>query len=220
MEKIKEFVTVQSGDGDGYGIGNGIGNGSGYGSGHGYGHGYGNGSGYGIGNGNGNGYGHGYGYGSGVKSINGMSLYNIDGIQTIITSIHKNVAKGLILNSDLTFTSCYVVKQNNTFAHGKTIQKAMQALQDKQFKDMSEEERIEEFLKHFSDTAKKYPVSEFYEWHNKLTGSCEMGRKQFAKEHDIDIDNDEMTVSEFIKITKNSFGGEIIRKLENEVEQV
>ena len=41
-----------------------------------------------------------------------------------------------------------------------------------------------------------------------------MGRKAFADSHGIDIDNDFMTVAEFIKITKDSYGGEVIRQLE------
>ena len=40
-----------------------------------------------------------------------------------------------------------------------------------------------------------------------------MGRQQFAKDHGVDLDG-EMTVEEFIKLTKNSFGGDIIKRLE------
>ena len=40
-----------------------------------------------------------------------------------------------------------------------------------------------------------------------------MGRKSFAKDHNIDIDHDEMTVEEFIKLTENAYGGGTIRKL-------
>lgn len=43
--------------------------------------------------------------------------------------------------------------------------------------------------------------------------SCEMGRKSFAVTHGIDLDNDYMTVQEFIELTKDSFGGQVIRKL-------
>ena len=60
---------------------------------------------------------------------------------------------------------------------------------------------------------KTYPAKEFYIWHNKLTGSCEMGRKAFVKDHGIDIENDSMTVAEFIHLTKDSYGGSIIKKL-------
>ena len=53
----------------------------------------------------------------------------------------------------------------------------------------------------------------FFEWHNKLTGSCEMGRKSFAKNHDIDLNKDEFTVEEFIELTKNDFGRKVIEQL-------
>lgn len=57
-------------------------------------------------------------------------------------------------------------------------------------------------------------VSAFFDWHHRLTGSCNMGRQEFAKEHNIDIENGEMTVAEFIKLTRDSYGGEVIRTLE------
>ena len=39
------------------------------------------------------------------------------------------------------------------------------------------------------------------------------GRKNFARNHNINIDKDKMTVQEFINLTENDFGGEIIKKL-------
>ena len=48
----------------------------------------------------------------------------------------------------------------------------------------------------------------------KLTGSCEMGRREFAKSHGYSMKEDELlTVEEFIELTKNSYGGRVIRKL-------
>ena len=40
-----------------------------------------------------------------------------------------------------------------------------------------------------------------------------MGRQQFAKDHGIDLDG-EMSIKEFIKLTKNAYGGKIINELE------
>ena len=40
-----------------------------------------------------------------------------------------------------------------------------------------------------------------------------MGRRNFAAEHGIDLDKDEFTVDEFIKLCCDSYGGEIITKL-------
>lgn len=144
--------------------------------------------------------------------IDGSNVYVIDGVQTIITQLRNNVAKGFILNDDLTKTPCYVVKHGNLFAHGETLHEAQKALQDKIFEDMDEDERIEAFCEEFNLSV-KYPAAKFFDWHNKLTGSCEMGRKTFCKNHDIDVATAEFTVEEFIKLTENDFGGEIIKRL-------
>ena len=181
----------------------------------GYGYGYGDGSGYGSGYG----YGYGSGYGSGdgiIKSFNQERVYKIDGVNTIIRHIKGNVAKGFILNNDFTLDTCYIVKGNNCFAHGETLRKAQEALEDKLFEDLDVEERISIFVEKFKP-GKKYPAKDFYSWHNKLTGSCEMGRKAFAKDHNIDVENDKLTVGEFINLTKDAFGGSIIRQLAEEL---
>lgn len=228
MEEIKilEFINSGSGRGDSsgngsgdgfgygsgygqvYGCGDGSGDGSGYGSG--YGHGYGDGS--GNDSGSGNSFGDGFGYGSGLKNINGKKIYMVDGIAITISHIHGNAAKGTIVNNDLTETPCYIVKEGKYFAHGKTLAEAHEALQDKLFDKMSIEARIMEFWK-YHKRGIKYPTKDFFEWHHKLTGSCLMGRQQFAKDHGVDLDG-EMTVEEFIVLTKNAFGGDIIKRLE------
>ena len=236
MEEIKILEFISSGSGYGYGYhdnyDNGSGDGSGYGSGYGYSDSYGDGSGngsgsgsgdgyafgdcYGSGNGSGSGSGDGYAfgdcYGSNLKSINGKKIYMIDGIAITISHIHGNIAKGTIVNRDLTETPCYIVKEGKYFAHGKTLAEAREGLQDKLFDKMSIEARIMEFWKYHKKGI-KYPTKDFFEWHHKLTGSCLMGRQQFAKDHGVDLDG-EMTVEEFIALTKNSFGGDIIKKLE------
>ena len=216
MEEIKilEFISSGSGYGYGYGDGYGYGNGYGYGdsSGYGYGNGYGNGGSPGYGDNSGYGNGSGYGYGNGLKSINGKKIYMVDGIATTISHIHGNTAKGTIVNNDLTETPCYIVKEGKYFAHGKTLAEANAALQDKLFEDMPTEARIAAFWKCHKKGV-KYPTKDFFEWHYKLTRSCLMGRQQFAKDHDVDLDG-EMTVEEFIALTKNAFGGDIIKQLE------
>ena len=138
----------------------------------------------------------------------------IDDVQTIIAHIHGNYAKGFILNSDLTLTPCFVVKARNCFAHGETLREAQIALEEKLFDDMDVDEKISLFIEQFPDMKKKYSAQAFYTWHNKLTGSCEMGRKAFVKNHGIDIENDAMTVAEFIDLTRDSFGGSVIQQLE------
>lgn len=236
MEKIKEFLethTVKN-----YGYGYGYGSGSGYGDGYGYGYGYGDGYGYGSGDGYGDGYGsgygsgYGYGYGDGdgygyshelyfgIIKYNSMKVYMIDNIPTIITSVHNNTAKGYIVNNDLTLTKCYIAKGNNKFAHGDTLKKAVEDLQNKIFAEMDVEETINMFTKEFSDIEKKYPAKDFYIWHNRLTGSCEAGRNHFVKENDIDLDKDMFTVKEFIEMTENSFGGKFVKQLKQKLEML
>ena len=220
--KIHEFLKKSYGYGGGYGYGDGDGNGNGDGSGggSGYGYGYGDGNGSGGGSGSGNGYGDGSGYGSGygymIKKAKKHNIYNVNGINTIFYSIHKNVAKCAIFNEDFTFIPCYVVKGSGHFAHGETIKKAMKDLEKKIFNDMGIEEKIDAFLGEF-ELDKKYPAHKFYEWHHKLTGSCEMGRKTFVEKHNIDLGKDEFTVEEFIELTQNDFGGEIIKELKERI---
>ena len=202
-----------NGYGDGDGDGNGYGNSNGDGNGYGNGDGDGSGNGYGNGNGNGNGDGNGYGYGNSLKRINKWPVYMIDDIPTIITHIKGNVAKGYILEFNVYLRPCYIIKHGRYFAHGKTIRKAREAMEEKIYANMDTEEAIERFSAAFEEVDKPYKAKEFYVWHNRLTGSCEMGRKSFAVTHGIDIDNDYMTVQEFIELTKDSFGGQVIRKL-------
>ena len=210
--KIKQFL---SGNGSGNGYGSGYGNYNGYGNGNGNGNGYGwgGGSGSGYGNGNGYGWGGGSGYGWGIKSINGYDVYRVDDIPTIFTHIHGNVAKGYILEKNVILKPCYIVKGNGYFAHGETLKEAQSALEEKIIDDMDIGEKIELFKEKFPDVNKKYTVKDFYQWHHNLTGSCEMGRKSFANSHNINIDNDMMTVKEFIKLTENAYCGEIIKEL-------
>jgi hypothetical protein len=178
---------------------------------------------YGSGSGDGYGYGDGSGSGSGdgdgLISIKNMDVHLIDGIQTIIKSIRNNIAKGFIVNSDWSLTSCVVVKSNNMFSHGKDLHEAMASLKEKLFDGMSTEERIEAFLKEFN-LIDKYKADLFYDWHNKLTGSCEMGRRAFAKNHNIDLENDTFTVSEFVEITKNDYGSSVIKQLEQTIKDL
>ena len=148
----------------------------------------------------------------GIKMINSYKVYKVDGVPTIILSIHNNIAKGKILNKDLTFKNCYIAKGHNLFAHGETIKKALEDLQNKIISNLDVEERIEEFRKQFNKKD-KYKGTVFYKWHNLLTGSCEIGRSSFVSNHNIDLENT-FTVKEFIDLCKNDYGGEIIKKLE------
>lgn len=207
--------------GSDFGYGYGRGDGSGRGDGYGEGSGYGSGSGYGYGSScecsscdcYGDGSGDGSGYVDGVSEYNGRKAYMIDSVATIIDHVHGPVAKGRILRQDLTTVPCYIVKRDGLFAHGKTLREAMDALRDKLFENMPEKERIAEFIKAHK-WGEKYSAVDFYDWHHRLTGSCEMGRREFAKSHGYSLKEDELlTVEAFIELTKDSYGGSVIRKL-------
>ena len=182
--KIKNFLNLS------YGYG------SGYGSGYGYG--------YGSGDGSGDGY--------GVKEVNGDTVYIVDDVPTIIKSVRDNIAQGFILQRDLTLKPCYIVKEQNMFAHGDTLHDAFTALQEKLYDDSTEEERIEAFRKKFPEYDTLYPNRDLFAYHHVLTGSCRMGRESFCKDKGIDLDGS-TTVREFIELTKDSYGGDVICKL-------
>lgn len=218
MESVKKFVAVSYSYGNGYGYGTSYGYGDGmFGVsviGDGIGKGYGKGCGSGYGYSHDDGYGCDYGYSYGIKSFNGKDVFLIDDIKTIITAAFGSTAKGFILENDLTLTPCYVAKSGNTFAHGNTLKEAIDALHDKLFDDMPEEDRIAEFFKTHSPGV-KYPAKDLFVWHNRLTGSCEAGRMSFVRSHDIDLGNDTFTIEEFVSLCKDSYGGETIKKLLN-----
>ena len=204
--KIKEFLSTRSGCGSGSGSGSGSGYGSGDGSN--YGDGYGSGDGYGYGDGYGSGSGDGSGYG--VKKYDGQDVHMIDGVATIITAAHGNIAKGAILQGDLTLTPCFVAKIDGSFAHGETVREAVGYARDKAFEGLPQEERIAAFLAEIKPNT-AYPVMTLYGWHHRLTGSCEAGRKAFAKDHGIDLDGT-MKREEFFELTKDAYGGDVIRE--------
>ena len=234
--KIKKFLAIDmgfgagfgsgsgfgdgDGDGSGYGYGSGDGDGIGYGSDYCYGDGYGYGDGdcdgYGYGSGDGSGYDDGYGYGSSygdnIKVFNGDKVYLVDDIQTIFISIRGNVAKGYILQSDLQLKPCFIVKENNQYAHGDTLRDAFTSLQEKLYDDSTEEERIEAFKKKFPEYDVKYDNGDLFTYHHVLTGSCRMGRESFVSDRGLSLDG-KTSIREFVELTKNAYGGDIIKKL-------
>lgn len=240
-EKIKKFLAVDVGygygDGDGvgscnvYGKGSGggcSGNGDCDGDGSGYGMGYGSDSGLGHGSnystygtyddgndcGSGSLYctGSGTGYGDGIKEINGKEIYMVDDIPTIFKSIRNNIAKGFIVKNDLQFEPCYIVKENNQFAHGSTLKDAFMSLHEKLYDDSTEEERIEAFMKQFPEYDVKYDNMDLFVYHHVLTGSCRMGREAFMSNKGLSLDG-KTSVREFVKLTQDAYGGDIIKKL-------
>ena len=146
-----------------------------------------------------------------------MKVWLVDCVPTIITKIKESVAKGFILESDFSMHSCYIVKGNGYFAHGKTIREAQEALRAKIFEDLEPEEAIEKFMEKFKPNI-KYKGSEFFEWHHYLTGSCLMGRESFVRSHNINLEH-EMSVEEFIDLCIDDYGGDVIKQLKEAWEE-
>lgn len=168
--RIKAFLSATSCHGDGYGRS--------YRYGCGYGGCYGDGYGCGVGS---------YS-GKDVKELNGDNVHLVDGLQTIIKSVHGNIAQGFILKNDLTLQPCYIVKENNKFAHGGTLHDAFTSLQEKLYDGSTEEERIEAFVKKFPDYDTPYSNRDLFDYHHVLTGSCRMGRESFCKDKGINLE--------------------------------
>ena len=227
-EGVERFLSVKTIDGEGcgcgsgdaygyvgrYGYGSGYGPGSGYGTGSGGGGGYDYGNGFGDSNGSGDGDGLCCGYGSkdgsgeggganiyAIKTFNGHIIDYIDGVPTIITNIHNDVASGFIIRFDMTLIPCYVAKAGNYFAHGETLKDAVKDAEAKEVREMPIEERIEKFIEVFGSLDSEHIGKEFYDWHHILTGSCRMGRDKFCKENGIDLTK-KYSVRYFLNITK------------------
>ena len=239
MEDIVRFLSVnygfrsgiRSGAGSGLGSGSGFASGSGSGFGDSPGDGYGDGSGscYSCGYGNGNregygiysgsGYGGGYGNGLGdgcgseayIKSFQGFPVYIIDGVSTIIFSVKGDFARGAVLQSDLIPVPCWIAKRGGFFAHGETTRSAFAAAEAKYRQHLPIEDRIKAFVAAHPDPDAAY--GDLFEWHNTLTGSCELGRREWCKRNGLRPD-DSLTLKDFFRMTKNEYGGEVIRWVE------
>ena len=173
-----------------------VSDGSGSGSGYGYGYGYGDGSGDGSGD------------GDGIKEFNGRKVYDIDNVPTLIYAVRGNVAKGAVIQKDLTLKDCWIAKHGNFFAHGDTLRDAVEAVNAKWRENRPIEERIAEFFKTHPALDDEY--SDLFWWHHTLTGSCEFGRRQWCMEHGYEPTGS-ITLRTFFEKTKNNYGGEVIR---------
>ena len=191
QEKIKAFLSVDNGSGSGYGDG----------SGDGYGYGYDDGAGLGS------------GYGSGIKRFNGQRVYMIDDTPTIIELVKGAAARGFILCDDLTLRPCWIARHGNCFAHGATLKEATRDAIAKWQEDRPLEEKIADFVKAHPDP--DVPYGDLFEWHHILTGSCELGRREWCKAHGYQP-TDKITVRTFIEQTVNDYGGNVIRELAKE----
>ena len=156
--------------------------------------------------------GDGSGDGNGVSEIEGRKVYKVDGINTIITAIHGNVAQGYMIAYNTKLIPCFIVKGNNSFAHGETLHDAYAALQEKLYDNNTEEGRIAVFMEKFPEFDTPYDNADLFAYHHVLTGSCRMGRENFVANHGIDMEGN-TTVRAFIALTEDSYGGDVIKKL-------
>lgn len=164
----------------------------------------------------GDGYGSGYGSGDGVHltSYKGKRIHYIDGIPCYFLSVNKNLlfAKVMVINTnDFHASLQYVFKFNECFAHGDTLQGAKRDAERKYYSQLDVAERIATFNSTFKRYV-LYDAIQFYEWHSTLTGSCQSGKDLFIKQNNISLDS-KMTVDDFISITINAYGGDIISRL-------
>lgn len=197
MERLIDFLSSAdtyfgSGSGDGYGFSDGSGRGDG----------------------SGDGCGRGDGEGRGIEKINGMTIHDIDDVPTIIVSVKNNVAKGYTIRHNTALVPCYVARVHGFYGHGETKEEAYAAAQHKYDENRPMEDRIEDVVKVCPSLDAVVPNKVLYEIHHTLTGSCEYGRDEFAKAHDIDVENGSMTMRDFIDLTRTAYGGEVIDKLE------
>ena len=224
-KKIAAFLSGY-GSGSVYGYDNGSGsgddNGSGDGSGSGYVYGAGDGAGDGAGAGAGDGTGTSSGYGSGSSSgygeriavFHGKKVCYVDSIPCIFESVHDTWASVFVIErEDFTEKKAFLAKLDGQIAHGETIKKAFTAAMEKALDGMDIEEKKASFREKFPLYIEPYHTMDFFTWHHVLTGSCEFGRKQFAEEHNIDLDG-KMTVKQFCCLTANAYNGSVIQQLE------
>ena len=153
-------------------------------------------------------------FSGGIKSINGDELILVDGIYIHIEKVVSDgILYGYSLNEDFTTKPLWAVKGDNYVGIGITMERAEDSLFKRTFRDTSHEERIAQFVKEHP-VDKPYSNADLIEWHHKLTASCRRGIRLFLAKHGITRDG-YTTVSEFIRLTENDFGGDIIKKLKD-----
>ena len=71
---------------------------------------------------------------------------------------------------------------------------------------------LQKFKETFNNTD-KYKAKTLIKWHFLLTGSCPEGREKFIKDNNIDLEK-EVTIKEFIEASRDKFGWDVIKELE------
>lgn len=143
-----------------------------------------------------------------------VPVYYIDSIPTIIYSVKGDYAKGAIVSEkDLSLTPCFIMKKGELYAHGTTLHEAHSIVHDKFNKKFSIKDRIATFKSKFPDFSIKLKAKELFDWHYYLTGSCQLGKLALLKDKDINLESDFVSINEFIELSRNKFGWDIIQLL-------
>lgn len=154
--------------------------------------------------------------------INGGTRVVIDYVETYISEIHGDFAKGFTVSANLySKCECYVCRkkipgsETYLYAHGSTMREAFLSLSEKFNSFSSLEERFCKFRSNFPDLDAKYKASDLYYWHGVIIGSCSFGRNNFCERHGIDVNNDKLTLRDFFKLVlkEDNYGNERIRML-------
>jgi hypothetical protein len=131
----------------------------------------------------------------------------------MVYSIKGDILKGAIIKNNTRLENCYVVKNDKYFSHGKTLKEAYKSLEAKVIRNLPIKDLITKFKDKFPFLTIKYKAKDLFDWHFNLTGSCEYGRILFIKNRDINLKKDKFTIKEFIELTINEYGGDVIRQL-------
>lgn len=153
-----------------------------------------------------------------VKSVfnqmHNTTIYYIDSIPTIIYNVKGDIAKGAILSeNDMTLTPCFIMKKGDVYAHAKTLHEAHKIVHDKFEKKYNVDDRINKFKNEFPDFNIKVKAKELFNWHYYLTGSCALGKIALLNDKHIDLENDMVSVHDFIELSRDKFGWDVIVKL-------
>ena len=132
---------------------------------------------------------------------------------TLIYAVRGNMAKGAVLQKDLTLKDCWIAKHGNFFAHGGTLRDAVKAAYAKWSESRPIEERIAEFVE--THPSLDEPYGDLFEWHHTLTGSCEFGRLGWCVDHGY-RPTDSVTLRTFFEKTQGYYGGDVIRRVARE----
>ena len=148
-----------------------------------------------------------------MTEYDGRKVYYIDDTPTVLYHVFGNFAKAAVICADFNSRPCYIAKGSGFFAHGDSVKEAAAALEAKIAENEPLESRIERFMQKYPTLSCEAVNKDLFLWHHILTGSCEFGRLEFAKSHNIDVEHGCMLISKFIELTEYEYGRAAIIQL-------